>query len=241
MTATPAVAIFYNEGQEYRREKIDRVDASDWFMIAEDVVRDVVTRYDASAADRATIFPFASGRAGGRVYLRQRRIHQWLASGEIDDPLRADEAIVHLLDAAVRDAVACAGGFQPPLRERRLEAGATPSEIAETVKAVIAARPAANPRLRALAAAANCSPYRLCRIFRSETGYTITEFKHALRLRLALDALRRTRDVTDVALSLGYASHSHFTSLFRRHFGVTPSEYRTPRLTASATLPQRLR
>jgi AraC-like DNA-binding protein len=219
VTATPAVAIFYNEGQQYRREKIDRSDSSDWFMVAPDVVRDVVARYDPSAADRANIFPFPSGRAGGRVYLRQRHIHQWLASGAVDDPLDGEEAIVNLLDEAVREAFGVKRGKPLTTRAER-------QEIAETVKALIAARPAANPSLRSLAAAANCSPYRLCRLFRGETGYTITEFKHALRLRLALNALHHARDLTEVALTLGYTSHSHFTFCFRRHFGITPSDYR---------------
>lgn len=220
VTATPAVSIFYNEGQQYRREKIDRTDSSDWFMVAPDVVRDVVTRYDPSTADRGNIFPFTSGRAGGHVYLRQRHLHQWLASGAVVDPLDGEEAIVNLLDDAVREAYGVKRGKVLTTRAER-------HEIAEKVKAVIAARPAANPSLRSLASAAHCSPYRLCRIFRSETGYSITEFKHALRLRIALNALRHTRDLTDVALALGYTSHSHFTFYFRRHFGITPSEYRS--------------
>jgi AraC-like DNA-binding protein len=56
---------------------------------------------------------------------------------------------------------------------------------------------------------------------------TITAFRHSLRVRLALDRLRdRSADLTTVALDLGYASHSHFTSVFRRHVGMTPSQYR---------------
>jgi AraC-like DNA-binding protein len=219
VTATPAVAIFYNEGQQYRREKIDRTDASDWFMVAPDVVRDVVTRYDPAAAGRANIFPFASARAAGRVYLRQRNLHRALATGAVADPLDADEAIVNLLDAAVREAYGVERGNALTTRAER-------QEIVENVKALIAARPAANPSLRSLASIAHCSPYQLCRVFRAETGYTITDFKHALRLRIALNALRRNRDLTAIALDLGYASHSHFTLYFRRHFGITPSEYR---------------
>ncbi|HEX3107579.1 MAG TPA: AraC family transcriptional regulator, partial [Thermoanaerobaculia bacterium] len=186
VTATPATTIFYNEGQEYRRERIDGIDASDWFMAAEDVVRDVVTRYDNSAADRGSkIFRLASGRAAGRLYLRQRRIHQQLATGAID-PLDADEAIVNLLDAAVREACGVRPGPSPITPAER-------QEVVAKVMAVIAARPAANLPLRELAKAANCSPYHLCRIFRGATGYTITAYKHALRLHIALGALRGRR------------------------------------------------
>lgn len=215
VTATPAVTLFYNQGQEYRRERIDGVDSSDWFMVAEEVVRDVVTRYDPSAADRdLKIFPFSFARAGGRLYLGQRRVHQQLASGVIDDPLQGDEAILELLDAAVREAY----GVRPRKAARR-------QDVVEQVIALIAADPGANTRLRELADAVHCSPYHLCRIFRRTTGYTISGYKNALRLHLSLGALR-SRDLTGVALSLGYANHSHFTSSFRRHFGTTPSECR---------------
>lgn len=231
VTATPPTALFYNAGQVYTRRKIDEIDASDWFMVDEAVVRDVVGRYDASAAGRETrIFPFASGHVSGRVYMAQRRVHQRLAAGDPADPLSVEESIINLLHASVRDAF----GATP----RR--AGTSPArrEAVETVKSLIAARPAANLSLAELAAAARCSPYQLCRFFRSETGYTITQFKHALRLRIALDVLRRGRsDVTDIALSLGYASHSHFTLSFRRHFGMTPSEFRSSQTFCRRGLP----
>jgi AraC family transcriptional regulator len=34
------------------------------------------------------------------------------------------------------------------------------------------------------------------------------------------------QNLSGLAFDLGYASHSHFTSVFRRHFGVTPSQMR---------------
>ena len=219
ITATPALTIFYNRGQAYRRERIDGSgDSSDWFMLAEDVARDIVRRYDPAAADREKVFRFESGHAGGKLYLRQRRFHQQLASGAID-PIEADEAIIHLFDAAVREAYGVRPrGGEPAAVDRQ--------EVVDNVTALIAARPAANLPLRDLANVANCSPYYLCRIFRETTGYTITAYKHALRLRIALGGIGHGRDLTEVALSLGYASHSHFTSHFRRHFGMTPTDYR---------------
>jgi len=45
-------------------------------------------------------------------------------------------------------------------------------------------------------------------------------------LRMALELLRSRRGLTEIALDLGYASHSHFTSAFRNYFGITPSRYR---------------
>ena len=80
--------------------------------------------------------------------------------------------------------------------------------------------------LRSLARMAEISPYQLCREFRAVTGMTITRYRHSLRLRIALDRLRGRVDLTELALDLGYSSHSHFTYTFRHHFGLTPSRYR---------------
>ena len=176
-------------------------------------MRDAVSRYDEAVADRGPrLFPMHTGPVSSRLYLQQRRIHEALRS---NDSLHSDEVIIGLLHDALGESLGA------PRRRAVIAAGAV-----EAVKAILASKPSANPSLRSLASAAGCSPYDLCRFFRAGTGYTITQYKHALRLRMALGALKRTRDLTDLALQLGYTSHSHFTMHFRRHFGVTPSQVR---------------
>lgn len=84
-----------------------------------------------------------------------------------------------------------------------------------------------NVTLRDLARAMCCSPWRLCRAFRRFTGLTVTGYRHALRVRIALERLRDAPDdLTALALELGFSSHSHFTHVFRRHVGVPPSQVR---------------
>lgn len=45
-------------------------------------------------------------------------------------------------------------------------------------------------------------------------------------------------DLTDIALSFGFSSHSHFTDSFRREFGIPPSRLRRE---GAAALARRLR
>jgi AraC-like DNA-binding protein len=214
VTAGSPTVVFYNRGQAYTRKKIDETDASDWFMFAPDVVRDAVSQFDPGAADREDrIFPFFTAPASARAYLAQRTLHAALSDGSPVDALAVEESVVGLLGDVLREARA--------QRE-------TLRDSIEAVKALISSRPAANISLRALASRAGCSPFQLCRAFRATTGQTITEYRHALRLRFALDALRDSRaGLTDIALDAGYSSHSHFTMVFRRRFGITPSAYRS--------------
>jgi AraC-like DNA-binding protein len=40
--------------------------------------------------------------------------------------------------------------------------------------------------------------------------------------------------LTELALDLGYSSHSHFTDAFRREFGVSPAAFRAGASAAAA-------
>ncbi len=68
---------------------------------------------------------------------------------------------------------------------------------------------------------------QLHRLFREHTGSTPTDFYRELRLRHARTLLRGTASkVIDVALASGFGSHSHFSKVYREHFGVSPLQDR---------------
>jgi AraC family transcriptional regulator len=221
VTAGPPTTVFYNRGQLFRRRKIDVMDAADWFMIAPDIVRDIVAQYDPGAADREeNIFSFSQGPASAETYLRQRRLFiEVSAQGTVDD-LHVEESAIDILESAV------ASAFPPHKRKAALRRSRFAHAV-EAGKALIAANLSQSISLRRIAARVECSPFQFCRAFQKLTGYKVTEYRQALRLRTALHALRETSlDLSEIALDLGYSSHSHFTMFFRRHFGMTPSEYR---------------
>jgi AraC-like DNA-binding protein len=102
-----------------------------------------------------------------------------------------------------------------------------PSALVEQAKQAIASNLDRNVTVRELSRTMHCTPWRLCRTFRRFTGQTLTGYRHALRVQVAVERLRdRDTDLTDLALELGYSSHSHFTHVFRRHVGITPSQVR---------------
>jgi AraC family transcriptional regulator len=99
--------------------------------------------------------------------------------------------------------------------------------LVEAAKREIACHLDRNLTLREVARSIRCTPWRLCREFRRITGQTMTTYRHGLRVERALERLGESGiDLTQLALELGFSSHSHFTHVFRRHIGVTPSEVR---------------
>ncbi len=66
----------------------------------------------------------------------------------------------------------------------------------------------------------------LLRRFESEVGLSLRAWRHRLRVFLAVEWLCAGRNVTDIALDLGYASTSAFSYMFRLEMGCTPSAWR---------------
>jgi AraC-like DNA-binding protein len=78
-----------------------------------------------------------------------------------------------------------------------------------------------------LARRAAVSPHHLSRIFRAETGETISRYRNRLRVRLALERLAAGEPcLTRLAAELGFADQAHLARVVRGELGATPSRLR---------------
>ncbi len=133
------------------------------------------------------------------------------ARGEAVDPLLAEEKIL----AAVE--MASPGRSAPGMVAVR--------DAVEDARVVLATRYGEALSVSDVARLVSLSPFHLARLFRRQTGTTMHAYRDQVRLRIGLSRLGDHRcDLAQLALELGYSSHSHFTTSFRRAFGVTPSE-----------------
>ena len=67
----------------------------------------------------------------------------------------------------------------------------------------------------------------LARSFKTETGKTLNEYIHYLRIEKAKLLLKITSDkINDIGFTVGYNSPQSFFSMFKTYTGQTPSEYR---------------
>ncbi len=71
------------------------------------------------------------------------------------------------------------------------------------------------------------SPYHFHRIFTAFTGEPVHKYIRRLRLERAVQHLSHTdRSVIQIAMDAGFQSHEAFTRVFRKTFGLPPSELR---------------
>lgn len=101
------------------------------------------------------------------------------------------------------------------------------AQVVSGVKRYIQEHYAEDIRLEQLAAYFYLSPYYLSRTFSGEAGMGPMQYLRAYRLEVAKRMLVTTSDtVRKIAWSVGYHSETHFETLFRRHIGVTPRQFR---------------
>ena len=81
--------------------------------------------------------------------------------------------------------------------------------------------------LLGLSALVGSSVTHLLRMFRLSFGTTPHQFLIEKRIDRAMDLIRGVNpSLTELALELGFASHAHFSTAFKRRTGISPSEFR---------------
>lgn len=215
---------YYNKGQFYTRQKLSvRGDQCEWFAVAPDAIAETLSAHEPAAIDRPeSPFQFTHGPSEPDSYLRQRMVFEHVSREPRPDRLFVEEVVLSLLGDVTRLAYQRQGVKRPARTRQRRDV-----DLVESARDVIARRFTENLSLSEVAREAESSVFHLARVFRARTGFSLHAYRNQLRLRAALERLAEPGvDLIDIALDLGFSSHSHFTDTFRRSFGNTPSVVR---------------
>jgi AraC family transcriptional regulator len=215
---------YYNKGQAYTRQKLGAWgDQCEWFAVSPDAIAETLSAHEPAAIDRAqSPFRFTHGPSDPDSYLRQRMVFEHVSREANADRLFVEEAVLSILGDVTRLAYE-RHGLQPAARPRLRR----DVDLVEAARNVIARNFKGNLSLSEIARQVHSSVFHLARVFKARTGFSLHAYRNQLRLRAALERLAEPGvDLIDIALDLGFSSHSHFTETFRRSFGRTPSAVR---------------
>jgi len=90
--------------------------------------------------------------------------------------------------------------------------------------------------LHAIADQAYFSRYHFIRLFSKIYGKTPHQYLTGVRMDKAQLLLQTDMPVQQVCFAVGFDSLGSFTSLFKRHVGVNPAQYRTQQLARTAEI-----
>ncbi len=104
---------------------------------------------------------------------------------------------------------------------------AAQQELVANAKRYISTHPTQRIRLADVGQALGISPVYVTDVFRQVEGVPFYQYALRRRLERAIRLLPGYQaDLSVLALELDFASHSHFTTAFRRAFGCTPTVFR---------------
>ena len=229
LTADPTHILFFNALHPYRySHPLPGGDQCTILAVATDTALNLVARqspWDAETPWKPFHIPYAlSSPDAASIH------YELLAILRRGAPrLAIEDAIVELAEEAIRKAYT-SNGKQRKQEKHSHMAGVTVRrhrDLTEATKLVINQSLEDLPGLDDLAQSLACSPFHLSRIFHETTGISLRRYVSRLRTSVAAARLASgASDLTELALDLGFADHSHFTNTFRREWGLCPSRFR---------------
>ena len=227
VVANPNHVMFYNHQQVYRRSRLDQ--AGDrcvffWLEPAElgRILQDVGL---AVADDPLAPFGFSYGPGDPNSFLRHLTLARYVFRTQARDHLLVQESMLWLFRAVVQRRADLVRARRSVHRSARAERSM--DERVREAQRILAVRYADNLSLAILGAAVDASPYHLARQFRRRLGSSIHAYRNRLRVLHALDRLQDPRGrLVDIAMDVGFSSHSHFSQAFRLALGQAPSQVR---------------
>lgn len=152
------------------------------------------------------------------------------ADAYVDKPFNLEELEVRI-SSLIANRLRMKGKFTGMQEQedtlRKVELKGNDAQLMEKImKAINSRLDDSDFNVEALADEVGLSRVQLHRRMKELTGITVGEFIRNLRLQQAAKLLEAgDTTIAQVTYAVGFANPTHFASAFKKHFGVTPSEY----------------
>jgi len=206
--------LFFNAGEGYRvSHPVEGGDASLTLILEESQLHELSPRGLLREAPVMAFHPRGL-RIDARTQVLVALLRHSLREG-IAEPLEAESLALTL----VRNSLG-------PRTTKEPGASYGLKRLVERVKLALASDLTRRWTLTEIAAEVKGSPVYLTQVFRQVEGVPLYRYQLNMRLARALDLLGEYDDLTSLGLDLGFSSHSHFSSSFRRLYGLTPTQFK---------------
>lgn len=206
--------LFFNQGESYRiSHPVKGGDACLSLAIDEAWLRELATK-DQVRKGATLAFSRHRLRIDPRAQALVALLRHTLSNGGAET-LEAETLVLTLVRRALGEATSHAA-----------RASAGRRKLVDRAKLVLASDLGRRWTLAEIASEVGVSPVYLTQVFQQVEAMPLYRYQLRLRLARALDLLDHCDDLTRLSLELGFSSHSHFSSAFRKAYGRTPAQFR---------------
>ncbi|WP_322905819.1 response regulator [Paenibacillus sp. SGZ-1009] len=101
------------------------------------------------------------------------------------------------------------------------------SRIVKQVQEIVSDSLGQDVSVKSIADRVYLHPVYLSKIYKTETGEGLGDYIIRIRMEKALYMLKHTnRKIYEITAELGYQNPQYFSKLFKKHYGMTPNEFR---------------
>ncbi|MFD2614324.1 response regulator transcription factor [Paenibacillus gansuensis] len=119
------------------------------------------------------------------------------------------------------------GGLQHIREELELESRTANTAIIKQAQQYMEEKLSEDVSLQAIANHVYLNPGYLSKLYKLETGENISDYLYRIRMDKSAYFLKNTHyKIQEICELLGYQNTSYFIKMFKKHFGVTPQDYR---------------
>lgn len=222
VVVTPNEVTFHRPGETCVREALTE-DGGEYQWIAVEPGPLSATCYSI-LADKT--FPVCAPLKPDRFFAQRMLFTAFSYATSASASRALERAICDFVQNVLLDAVAHQRDRYTENRSQRPTCIRRRLQIAEDTKLLLAREFLSDISFGKVADSVHCSQSHLGRAFYCATGLLPGDYRRELRLRKGLFLMEDTRsDIGDIAIHVGFSSHSHFTAAFHRSFGSTPTEF----------------
>jgi AraC family transcriptional regulator len=227
VVANRQITTLYNHNQHYQREELSTYgDQSIWLRFRKaEVIEALIAAGRAHTKLEQQPFAWTHSHCDAQTYLLQRELSLVLVSGKDADFLQITEAALTVLQRVVNGIPA-----EPvdDMSEAKTATRMRHRRLVRHCEELLTTQFNQKLTLESIAAQLATTPFHLSRVFSRVTGKTIHQQLVELRVRCAVDRIidEPGHRITDVGMDMGFATPSHFSQAFRKHFGITPRQFR---------------
>lgn len=213
VVAEPMLAMCYNRGCEYRRRALNPRGDLCWWIAYEDTML-----ADAVGTSAETPFKHRWVPVPEDAFMAMRALVAELDQDGQPDPLQLEDCAWWLIGRCLETP------HTMPRASRRQQL------VVQRAQEFLAQHFREPISLSDVAGTARTSPFHLSRLFHRFVGRRLHQYLVDLRLRESVhEIVDGSRSLTDIGLDLGFSTPSHFSTAFRKTFGITPSRLRKDR------------
>ena len=177
------------------------------------LIVEIPTKWTECIRDYASIFEDSAELRGDSMSWLMMRLYQESRNLDRFSPLVTEGILLEIIAMASRRSQKTVQRKPPPWLV--------------TAEAMLREQLSENLTLSSVASSVGVHPVYLASTFRKYHGCSVGEHVRRLRIEFACHALGGSdAPITDIALKVGFADHSHLCKTFKRLTGMTPAQYR---------------